>query len=334
VTGEKITATAVDDEAFRQLIGRHEGELRVHCYRMLGSVHDAEDVLQETLLAAWQGLAGFEGRSSLRTWLYRIATNRCLNARRARARRPLTSTPPPGLNPPEPTRLGEVTWLEPFPDVSLNGLAEHEPGPEARYHAKESISLAFITAVQLLPPRQCAVLILRDVLGFPAAEVADILDTTQEAVTSALKRARATLTRQLPAVDREPAPAPGSAAERRLVDRLTRAYEIGDVADIVALLTDDVFLAMPPLPLQYQGREAAARFLAAVSFREGRRYRIVPTRSNGQLALAAYVPDPRVGLADLNGLLVLTLTGDRISAITRFDARVLFRFDLPATVHL
>jgi len=332
VTGEEITATVVDDEEFRQLIGRHEGELRVHCYRMLGSVQDAEDVLQETLLAAWQGLPAFERRSSLRTWLYRIATNRCLNARRARARRPVTTTSPPGLNPPEPTRLGEVTWLEPFPDVLLEGLAEHEPGPEARYDAKESICLAFVTAIQLLPPRQCAVLILRDVLGFPAAEVAHILDTTEEAVTSALKRARATLTRQLPAADREPPPAPGSAVERQLVDRLTRAYEIGDVADIVALLTDDVFLVMPPLPLQYQGRAVAARFVAAVMFRDGRTYRIVPTRSNGQLALAAYVPDPDAGLARLNGLLVLTLTGGRISAITRFDPSVLPRFDLPATV--
>jgi RNA polymerase sigma-70 factor (TIGR02960 family) len=334
VTGEEITATVVDDEEFRQLIGRHEGELRVHCYRMLGSVQDAEDVLQETLLAAWQGLPGFEGRSSPRTWLYRIATNRCLNARRARGRRPVTTTSPPGLNPPEPTRLGEVTWLEPFPDVLLEGLAEHEPGPEARYDAKESISLAFVTAIQLLPPRQCAVLILRDVLGFPAAEVAHILDTTEEAVTSALKRARATLTRQLPAADREPPPAPGSAVERQLVDRLTRSYEIGNVADIVALLTDDVFLAMPPLPLQYQGREVAARFVAAVMFRDGRTYRIVPTRSNGQLALAAYVPDPGIGLARLNGLLVLSLTGDRISAMTRFDARVLPRFNLPATIPL
>jgi RNA polymerase sigma-70 factor (TIGR02960 family) len=326
-------ARAGDGEAFGQLVDPHRRELQVHCYRLLGSVHDAEDALQETLLAAWQGLGGFQGRASVRTWLYRIATSRCLNARRSRSRRPPTSAPPPGFDPPEPTRLGEVAWLEPYPDTMLEGLVDPAPGPEARYQAREAISLAFITALQLLPPRQGAVLILRDVLGFHASEVAGILDTSQESVTSALKRARVAVQRRLPSAGgREPPPPADSASERELVERLTRAYGAGDVDDIVAVLTDDVWLAMPPLPLEYQGRELAARFLTAVVFRLGRSYRLVATRANGQLAFGAYLRDARSGLAHANGLLVLTLAGSRICAMTRFDDSVLPRFGLPQIV--
>ena len=259
-------AQAGDGEAFGQLVDPYRRELQVHCYRILGSVHDAEDALQDTLLSAWQGLAGFEGRASVRTWLYRVATSRCLDALRSASRRPLMSAPPPGLDPPEPTRLGEVLWLEPYPDVLLEGLPDSAPGPDARVEARESVSLAFITALQLLPPRQRAVLILRDVLGFHASETAQILGTTQESVTSALKRARAALHRQPPAGEREPAPPPNSAAEQELVERLTRAFETADVDGIVALLTDDAWLTMPPLPLQYQGRELAARSLTATAF--------------------------------------------------------------------
>jgi RNA polymerase sigma-70 factor (TIGR02960 family) len=189
-------ARAGDGEAFGQLVEPFRRELQVHCYRILGSLQDAEDALQDTLLSAWQGLAGFEGRASVRTWLYRVATSRCLDALRSAARRPPMSAPPPGLDPPEPTRLGEVLWLEPYPDVLLEGLADSAPGPEARYQALESISLAFITALQLLPPRQRAALILRDVLGFHAREAAQVLDTSQESVTSALKRTRAALQRR------------------------------------------------------------------------------------------------------------------------------------------
>ena len=191
-------ARAGDAEAFRQLIDPYRHQLQVHCYRILGSAQDAEDALQETLLAAWQDLGAFEGRASVRTWLYRIATNRSLNALRSARRRPRTDWPPPGLDLPAPTRLGEVVWLEPYPDVLLEGLADSAPGPEARYEAREAISLAFVTALQLLPSRQRAVLILRDVLGFHASEVAHILDSSEESVTSALKRARATLQRRLP----------------------------------------------------------------------------------------------------------------------------------------
>jgi hypothetical protein len=190
-----------------------------------------------------------------------------------------------------------------------------------------------VTALQLLPPRQRAVLILRDVLGFRASETADILDASQESVTSALKRARATLARQLPSPgEREPPPPPGSAGEQELVARLTRAYETGDVDGLVALLTDDVVLAMPPVALEHQGRDLAARFHAAVTFRQGRTYRLVATRANGQPAFAGYVRDPVAGIAHANGLLVLTLAGSRICAMTRFDNSVLPRFGLPRTL--
>src|SRR5262245_11408254 len=175
-------ARAGDGDAFDELTEPYRRELQVHCYRLLGSFADAEDALQDTLLAAWQGLGGFEGRASLRTWLYKIATNRCLNARRAASRRPAREWNIPGVEPPEPTRLGEVVWLEPFPDALLEGAAGPRPGPEARYEQAESISLAFVTALQVLPPRQVAVLILRDVLGFHASEVAEMLDSTVESV--------------------------------------------------------------------------------------------------------------------------------------------------------
>ena len=324
-------ARSGDGDAFAQLIDPYRRELQVHCYRFLGSVQDAEDVLQDTLLSAWQGLAGFEGRASVRTWLYRVATSRCLDALRAGRRRPPVSTPPPaGLEPPEPTRLGELGWLEPYPDALLEGLADRAPGPEARYEARESISLAFITALQLLPPRQRAALILRDVLGFHASEAARILEVTEESVTSALKRARATLERHQRS--REPAPQPGSAAEQRLVDELTRAFETADVDGIVALLTEDVWLTMPPLPLEYQGRALAASFLRATAFQPGWTARLLPSRANGQPAFGFYVRDPDTGGYYTVGLMVLTVSGTGISALTRFDPGTLPRFGLPLTL--
>jgi RNA polymerase sigma-70 factor (ECF subfamily) len=332
VTTELIArARSGDGEAFRQLIGVHRRELLVHCYRMLGSAQDAEDALQETMLAAWQGLRGFEERSSVRTWLYRIATNRCLNALRSGSRRPRAGSPPSWAEPLEPTRLGEVTWLEPFPDALVEGLADHAPGPEARYETREAISLAFVTALQLLPPRQRAVLILRDVLAFRASEVAGLLESTEESVTSALKRARAAMGQRLGrAGQREPAPTPGSPAEQQLVARLTEAFEGGAVHDVVALLTEDVLLSMPPLPLEYQGRELAGRFFSAV-WRD-RRYRLIATRANGQPAFGFYVRDPLSGVAHANGLLVATLAGPEICALTRFDNSVLPAFGLPRTL--
>jgi RNA polymerase sigma-70 factor (TIGR02960 family) len=270
-------ARAGDGESFRKLIEPYRRELQVHCYRMLGSVQDAEDALQDTMLAAWQGLPGFEERASLRTWLYRIATNRCLNARRSASRRAAKEWDVPNVEPPEPTWLGEVVWLEPLPDAVM---------PEARYEQTESISLAFIAALQALPPRQVAVLVLRDVLGFRADEVAGMLDSSVEAVKSALKRARAGLRRRHPAAgDRPPPPARGSPAEDAIVAKFVHAWESADLDALVALLTDDIFMSMPPMPFEYEGRDVVARFCASL-FDAGRRFDLVPTRANGQPAFA------------------------------------------------
>jgi RNA polymerase sigma-70 factor (TIGR02960 family) len=332
VTADLVTrARAGDGDAFRELTEPYRRELQVHCYRMLGSFQDAEDALQDTLLAAWQGLGGFEGRASVRTWLYRIATNRCLNALRSASRRPAKEFSVPGVEPPEPTRLGDVVWLEPYPDPLLEGAFDVPLGPAARYEQTEAISLAFVTVLQVLPARQRAVLVLRDVLGYRASEVADLLDATVESVNSALKRARATLQRRLPpAGERDPAPAPDGAVERALADRLTRAYQSGDVDALVAVLTDDVLLSMPPIPLEYEGRDAVARFFASVLPR--RRYDVVPTRANGQLAFGVYLRPPTGGIRHGTGLDVLTLTGDRIRAITHFDSGVLRWFGLPRSL--
>ena len=255
VTAELIArARAGDGDAFRELTEPYLRELQVHCYRMLGSFQDAEDALQNTLLAAWQSLGGFEGRASLRTWLYRIATHRCLDARRAASRRPAKEWDVPGVEPPEPTRLGEVVWLQPFPDALLEGAIDGPPGPEARYEQTESISLAFVTALQVLPPRQLAVLILRDVLGFHASEVAGMLDSTVESVNSALKRARASLQRRWPqAADREPPPASRSPAEDAIVAKFVSAWESADLGALVALLTDDVFIVNAADALRIRG---------------------------------------------------------------------------------
>jgi RNA polymerase sigma-70 factor (TIGR02960 family) len=318
-----------DAGAFRELTEPYGRELQVHCYRMLGSVQDAEDALQDTWLAAWQALAGFEGRASLRTWLYRIATNRCLNARRSAGRRPAKEWDVPNVEPPEPTRLGEVVWLEPYPDSRLEGLIGELVGPEARYEQTESISLAFVTALQLLPPRQLAVLVLRDVLGFHATEVADMLDSTVDSVNSALKRARATLQRRRRPTD-EPPPAAGSPSEEAIVAKFVHAYESADLDALVALLTDDVLTSMPPMPLEYEGRDAAARFFARI-FGAGRRFELVPTRANGQPALGAYLRAPD-GIGHGVGLFVLTLSGDRICAMTRFENTVLPWFGLPRSL--
>jgi RNA polymerase sigma-70 factor (TIGR02960 family) len=285
----------------------------------------------KTLLTAWQGLGGFEGRASLRTWLYRIATNRCLNARRSAGRRPAKEWDVPNAEPPEPTRLGEVVWLEPFPDALLEGAIDAPLGPEARYEQTESISLAFLTALQVLPPRQLAVLVLRDVLGFHANEVADMLDSTVDSVTSALKRARAGLhRRQSSTADREPPPAPDSSGEDAVVAKFVRAWQAADLDALVALLTDDVFLSMPPMPFEYQGRDAVARFCASL-FSAGRRSDLVPTRANGQPAVGAYLRTTN-GTSYGMGLIVLTLTGDRICAMTRFENSVLPWFGLPRSL--
>lgn len=327
-------ARAGDADAFGRITEPHRRELQLHCYRLLGSIQDAEDALQEALLAAWRGFASFEERSTLRAWLYRVATNHCLNALRTARRRPAMAWPLPELEPPKPSRTAEVTWLEPYPDTLLDGVPDIPVGPDIRFELMEAVSLAFMTALQLLPPRQRAVLILRDVLGYHAAEVAEMLDTTTESVTSALKRARASLERfQL---ERDPdgrAPAmPGSPAEQELVSRLVAAYQLGDIESLTMLLTDDVIVAMPPVPFEYHGRELAVLFTAMISFRDGRTYDLLPTRANGQLAFGAYVRNPAGGERRAEGLRVLTLRGNRICGITRFDSSLLPRFGLPLSL--
>ncbi|TCN43891.1 RNA polymerase sigma-70 factor (ECF subfamily) [Kribbella orskensis] len=324
-------ARAGDGEAFRALTEPHRRELQVHCYRMLGSFQDAEDALQDTLLGAWRGLGGYDGRASLRTWLYRIATNRCLSALRSASRRPAKEWDIPGVEPPEPTRLGEVVWLEPYPDALLEGAINLPLGPEARYEQTESISLAFVTALQVLPPRQLAVLILRDVLGFHASEVADMLDTTVDSVKSALKRARAGLERRRSTVtDREPPPAADSSSEDAIVAKFVSAWQSADIDALVDLLTDDVFMSMPPLPLEYEGRDVVAQFCATL-FGAGRRFDLVPTRANGQPAFGAYLRPP-TGIRHGTGLYVLTLAGNRICALTRFENTALPSFGLPRSL--
>jgi RNA polymerase sigma-70 factor (TIGR02960 family) len=371
------SAQAGDGAAFGALTGPFRRELHVHCYRMLGSAQDAEDALQETLVAAWRGIGQFEGRSSLRAWLYRIATNQCLNALRGSKGRALaarraaagaggsgapgaaggsapgasgTDAGPagPAMALPEPATKDEPVWLEPYPDTLLAELPDAAPGPEARYEARESISLAFVVALQRLPPRQRAALVLRDALGYRAAEAAQILDCTLDTVNGSLKRARTALSALLPADALARAPLPGSAAERDAVGRFTDAFERGDVAGLVALLTDDAWLTMPPWPLGFRGPAAAGRLLAAVVFRGGtRRYRLIPARANGQPAFACYFTDdgmpgasagtPVAGggtrVASGHGLIVLGLDGARISGVTRFlDNALLPRFGVPAVL--
>ena len=323
-----------DEDAFRELTDGHRRELQVHCYRILGSIQDAEDALQETLLSAWRGLDGFEERSSLRSWLYTIATNRCLNTLRDGARRPqeerLLS-----FRPPEPTRYGEFAWLEPYPDALLEGVPDAAPGPEARYEARETVALAFVTALQRLPPRQRAAIVLKDVLGFQSAEVATMLETTETSVNSALQRARATLEASAPP-SRERAPLPRSATERDLVGRFADAFEHGRVDQIVALLTDDAWVTMPPEPFEYQGLEAVDEFFRqAFTARGVRTDRLVATRANGQPAFGHYIGDAHAPVVRGVGVIVLTLDGDRISHLTRFGgSHLLSRFGLPRTLPL
>jgi RNA polymerase sigma-70 factor (TIGR02960 family) len=313
-------------------IDSYRRELQVHCYRILGSVQDAEDAVQETLLSAWRALPSFEGRSSLRTWLYRIATNRCLNMLREGARRPaeMTGIADPD-NAPEPTRWGEPIWLQPYPDSLLEGLPDRAEGPEARYETKEAVGLAFVSGLQRMPPRQRAVLVLRDVLGYHAAEVAEMLETSEASVNSALQRARA-------AIAAAPEPSggqlPGSSAQRELVASFGDAFERGDVEAIVALLSEDAWIRMPPEPHEYQGRSAIAEFLRSRGIgREGARMRLVPTAANGQPAFAYYLDDPNSGVAHAAGLLVLTMRGEEIVEVTRFgDNGVLPFFGLPRTL--
>jgi RNA polymerase sigma-70 factor (ECF subfamily) len=326
-------AQAGEEQAFQALVEPYRREIQVHCYRLTGSLTDAEDLLQETLLAAWRGLPGFQQRSSLRSWLYRIATNQCLNALRAAGRR-IPASPVPPFQPPEPTRRGEITWLQPYPDALLEGIADPAPGPEARYQATEAIELAFVAGLQRLPPRQAATLVLRDVLGYPAEEAAAMLGTSPTAVKGTLQRARAALDRSR-AESGGAGARPPSADERTMARRFADAYVAADIDGVIAVLTDDAWLSMPPAPHEYHGHAAIRAFLrASFGFRGDRRIHLVPTLANTQPALASYICDPGGGPALPGGLFVLGVDGPRIRAVTRFHIDDLYpRFGLPESWH-
>jgi RNA polymerase sigma-70 factor (TIGR02960 family) len=331
VTRELLTrARAGDADAFTALVASHRRELHVHCYRILGSAQDAEDALQETLLAAWQGLHGFEERASLRTWLYRIATNRCLNMLRAGSRRPRSYEERPDVLL-VATPADEPLWLEPYPDQLLDELPDVAPGPEPRYEMREAISLAFVTALQNLPARQRAALILHDVLGYRAGEIASMLESTQESVTSALKRARARLGQRLREDENDAPPVPRSAEEQQLLERFTTAFEGGDISGLVAMFTADVRFDMPPLPFEYRGLDAVTQaFTRSIQARPGRR--LVHTRANGQPAFGIYVRDDGDDMFRAVGLYVVMFAGERIARLTRFETSVLPGFGLPRSL--
>jgi RNA polymerase sigma-70 factor (ECF subfamily) len=327
-------ARAGDGEAFRELVEPYRRELQVHCYRILGSVPDAEDMLQETLLAAWRALDQFGEQASVRAWLYKIATNRCLNALRDSGRRPRSAAGPTlAQAPPEPTRRAEPLWLQPYPDALAEQVPDTAPGPEARYENREALALAFVAGLQRLPPRQRAALVLRDVLGYPAAEAAGMLDTSEVSVNSALQRARATLGTQFQPPGRDRAPAPRSPRERDIVRRFVDAFEAADIEKLVDVLSGDVRLTMPPEPLEYRGHTAIADFYVSRTWWGPHAGEFVPTRANGQPAFGYYLRDGQAPVAHANGLVVLTLAGDKISDITRFGDNSLFPyFGLPRTL--
>jgi RNA polymerase sigma-70 factor (ECF subfamily) len=321
-----------DENAYGRLVGSHRAELHAHCYRMLGSVDDAEDALQETLLRAWRGLPRFEGRSSLRSWLYRIATNACLKAIERRPRRVLPIDYGPAADPHdgpgEP--LVESVWVEPYPDESL-GLEDGLAAPEARYEQRESVELAFVAALQHLPARQRAVLILREVLGFSAGEVAEALATTPASVYSALQRAHKAVDERLPKQSQQATlRSLGDERLRQIVDGYVDAWERGDVDAVVAMLAEDATIAMPPMPTWYRGRDAVAAFLRARPLAAEESWRLVPARANGQLALGKYRWNGERGSFMPHGVNVLTLRGERIQEITAFLTPEAFqRFRLP-----
>jgi RNA polymerase sigma-70 factor, ECF subfamily len=334
-----------DEDAFRRLVEPHRTELHAHCYRMLGSVHDADDALQDTLLRAWRGLARFEQRSSLRSWLYRIATNACLDVISRRPKRVLPIDHGPVAGPADDLAepLTESVWIEPYADRQL-GLEDGRAAPEARYERRESVELAFIAALQHLPGTQRAALILRDVLGFSAREAAEILETTEASINGALRRARKAAAERLPDQSQQATlRALGDERVRTLAERYVDAWERSDVDAILALLAEDATFTMPPLPTWYRGHDAIASFLNRFALQD--RWRLLPTIANGQLAFGCYAWDAERGCYSALSLDVLTLDGPRATEVTsfvtphtrgpareRFAADVLGRFGLPATV--
>jgi RNA polymerase sigma-70 factor (ECF subfamily) len=317
-------AASGDDAAFEEIVRPYRRELLMHCYRILGSVQDAEDALQEVLVSAWRALDGFDGRS-LRAWLYRIATNRSLNFLRDESRRPNSiSFPGNGWPSANLTASDEPWWLEPFPDALMDEIAL---GPEARYDDRESVALSFVAGLQRLPPLQRAVLVLRDVMGFPASEVSTILGATPASVNSALSRARAGLQAERD-VDR--IPLPRSREESQVIDRFVDAFQHGDLEEVVAILTEDARLTMPPEPFECIGPQAIVEFLQELGCLGPR---LVATRTNNQPAFGYYFPDPHSRILRVRGLLVLTLRDTQVSALTRFgDTGILARCGLPRTL--
>jgi RNA polymerase sigma-70 factor (TIGR02960 family) len=319
-------AQSGDSEAFAELTNPYRRELHMHCYRILGSFQDAEDLLQETLLSAWQALDRFDGRS-LRAWLYRIATNRCLNYLRDSSRRPkVTAASHSGSPFAGAAHSDEPWWIEPYPDTLIEAV---EPGPEARYDARESIALSFVAGLQHLPTQQRAALVLRDVLGFSAAEVANMLGSTPASVNSALQRARAGLQ---PSSGSDRVTLPRSPHEAEVVDQFIDAIQQGDLDRVVTLLTDDARLKMPPEPFEFHGPRPIAQFLQQVAFwREG--LKMVPTRANDEPAFGYYRKDPNADVYRASGIFVLTVSNDQVSSMTRFGDKSLFAcFGLPRTI--
>jgi RNA polymerase sigma-70 factor, ECF subfamily len=325
----------MNEREFAELVEPYRSELRAHCYRMLGSVEDAEDALQETLLRAWRGLPQFEQRSSLRSWLYRIATNVSLRAIERRPKRVLPVDYGPAADPHDDPAapLLESVWVDPYPDERF-GLDSGLAGPEARYEQRESVELAFIAALQHLPARQRAVLILRDVLGFSAREVAETLETSPPAVDSALQRAHKTIDTRLPKQSQQTTlSALGDEAVRELAERYVDAWERNDVDAVVAMLAEDALLTMPPIPSWYRGRDAVRDLLARLPLSGTSRWRLVPASANGQLAFGQYVWDDTAERFAGHGMSLLTLTGDRVAEIIHFRTPELLRhFGLPAEI--
>jgi RNA polymerase sigma-70 factor (ECF subfamily) len=321
-------ARAGDQHAFALLVEPYQAQLRAHCYRMLGSPADAEDALQETLLRAWRGLADFESRSSLRSWLYRIATNAGLRMIEKRPKRVLPIDYGPAADPHvafgEP--LTESVWLEPYPDAQL-GVEAALLGPDARYEQRESIELALTAAFQHLPARQRAVLILRDVLGFSARETAEALDTTPVSVDSALQRAHKAIEERVPVRTQQATLRElGDSELRDIVQRFADAWERNDVDEVVAMLTDDARMAMPPWASWYSGRDAVATFLGGWPLSVRKRWRVLPTGANGQPAVAGYLWDEQTGAFEPETIIVLTLRAAGIEEITAFRSPGLFPF--------
>ena len=321
--------TAAAPDSFESLAERHRRELQVHCYRMLGSIHDAEDAVQEALLRAWRGLDGFEGRTAFRGWLYRIATNACLTAlsRRAHGRVLPEDEGPPVAFAPLGIPSSDVAWLEPYPDSALEGIPDDAPGPDARYEMREAVQLAFVAALQELPPRQRAALLLRDVLGLSAAEASATLDASVASTNSALQRARATLKQR--SSDRRVTLPVSDERQRSLLVRYVKTWEERDIDGFVALLKEDAAWSMPPWRQWYVGRPNIGAFMGW-AWRSRRRQLLLPIATNGQHGFAYYRAEAEGSEWQAFAIQVVTLRGDAIAAITNFVDADLFRpFGLP-----